>query len=90
MIRALADKGGLAAVNFGSAERGPEAAEFWRRIYAEHSIEWASIERVADHIDPIVELVGIDYVGLGSDFGRRRDSLPMGLRVWPSIRSGSG
>jgi len=28
----------------------------------------ANIARVADHIDYIVNLVGVDYVGLGSDF----------------------
>jgi membrane dipeptidase len=27
-----------------------------------------SIERLVDHIDHITRLVGIDYVGLGSDF----------------------
>jgi microsomal dipeptidase-like Zn-dependent dipeptidase len=27
-----------------------------------------TVEDVADHIDHVVQLVGVDYVGLGSDF----------------------
>jgi len=37
-----------------------------------------SIGEVADHIDHVVELVGIDHVGIGSDFDGV-SSLPEGL-----------
>lgn len=41
---------------------------------------FADVEMVANHIDHVVKLVGIDYVGLGSDFDGVGDSLPTGLK----------
>ncbi len=41
---------------------------------------FADIEIVADHIDRVVELAGIDHVGFGSDFDGVGDSLPTGLK----------
>lgn len=41
---------------------------------------FADVERVADHIDHIVALAGIDHVGFGSDFDGVGDSLPTGLK----------
>ena len=35
---------------------------------------------VADHIDHVVNLIGIDHVGIGSDFDGVGDSLPVGLK----------
>jgi membrane dipeptidase len=35
---------------------------------------------VANHIDHVVALAGIDHVGLGSDFDGVGDSLPTGLK----------
>ena len=34
---------------------------------------------VADHIDYVVQLVGIDHVGLGSDYDGVGPTLPVGL-----------
>jgi membrane dipeptidase len=53
MIRALADHGGVMGMNFAPAFVAKENP---------------TVENVVDHIDHIVELVGPDYVGLGSDF----------------------
>ena len=41
---------------------------------------YSTVERVADHIDRVVELAGIDYVGIGSDYDGVGDSLPEGLK----------
>jgi membrane dipeptidase len=41
---------------------------------------YSDVERVADHIDHIVSLIGIDHVGLGSDYDGVGDSLPRGLK----------
>lgn len=41
----------------------------WNEVQDEMiAIERPSFKRIADHIDHIVSLVGIEYVGLGSDF----------------------
>lgn len=55
--------------------------EFRARLdeyYAEHPKAEASVGDVADHIDHVVELVGIDHVGLGSDFDGITET-PVGL-----------
>ena len=39
----------------------------------------ATVKDVADHIDRVVKLAGIDHVGFGSDFDGVGDSLPTGL-----------
>jgi membrane dipeptidase len=41
---------------------------------------YSDLEMVADHIDRVVELAGIDHVGFGSDFDGVGDSLPTGLK----------
>ena len=37
------------------------------------------VSDVAAHIEHVIELVGIDYVGLGSDYDGVGDNLPEGL-----------
>lgn len=41
---------------------------------------YADVETVADHIDHVVKLVGVDHVGIGSDYDGVGDSLPTGLK----------
>jgi membrane dipeptidase len=49
--------------------------------FAQNHIElYSDVERVADHIDHVVKLTGIDYVGIGSDFDGVGDTLPIGLK----------
>lgn len=43
-------------------------------------IVYGDVSEVAGHIDHVVKLVGIDYVGLGSDFDGVGDALPVGLK----------
>lgn len=50
------------------------------RMERERPIPVADVATVADHIDHVVRLVGIDHVGLGSDFDGVGDSLPTGLK----------
>ena len=107
MIEALADKGGVIQINFGSTflsgevkddrdkydaaldehlahqklDPDSDAGKAAVQAYAkEHPAPRASVKTVADHIDHVVKLVGIDHVGLGSDFDGVGDSLPDGLR----------
>ncbi len=57
MIRALAAAGGVIQINFYP-------------VFLDSSYESAnpSYRRITDHIDHVVGLVGVDHVGLGSDF----------------------
>tara|TARA_R110002096_G_scaffold171490_1_gene344330 strand:+ start:7258 stop:8493 length:1236 start_codon:yes stop_codon:yes gene_type:complete len=46
----------------------------------ENPLPFATAEDVANHIDHVVQLVGVDHVGFGSDFDGVGDSLPIGLK----------
>ncbi len=41
---------------------------------------YANLDSVVQHIDYAVKLVGVDHVGLGSDYDGVGDSLPLGLK----------
>jgi len=119
MIRALAQKGGVIMINFGSAfiseaarqysvERWPASrafikehsglsreeaqAQFAAAWEAEHGpMPYASLEDVLDHFDHVVALVGVDHVGIGSDYDGVGDSLPTGLKdvsAYPNLVEG--
>ena len=45
-----------------------------------HEPLFSDVEMVANHIDHVVKLAGVDHVGFGSDFDGVGDSLPMGLK----------
>ncbi len=46
----------------------------------EYPILFADVETVANHIDHVRKLVGIDHIGIGSDFDGVGDTLPTGLK----------
>lgn len=59
----------------------PDEAEYnraWEEWRREHPIDAGTIHDVVDHIDHIVRVAGIDYVGLGSDYDGV-SKLPAGL-----------
>ncbi|KPK56577.1 MAG: peptidase M19 [Thiotrichales bacterium SG8_50] len=119
MITALAEKGGVIMINFGSAfiteearqyssERWPASTAFveehgdlpreealkafaaqWE---AEHGpMPYASLDDVLDHFDHVIKLVGVDHVGIGSDYDGVGDSLPTGLKdvsAYPNLAEG--
>ncbi|MFN0037645.1 MAG: dipeptidase [Saprospiraceae bacterium] len=61
-------------------ELGPEALKFFQEFGKKNGEPfWISVREVADHIDHIKNLVGIDYVGLGSDFDGVGFALPPDL-----------
>ncbi|RMF76039.1 MAG: membrane dipeptidase [Acidobacteria bacterium] len=60
-------------------ERGSdEAREFIERYRREHPVPETTVADVVAHIDHVVELVGVDHVGFGSDFDGV-GALPRGL-----------
>ncbi|MEM7575390.1 MAG: dipeptidase [Bacteroidota bacterium] len=54
--------------------------EFVELFQAENPRLFADVETVADHIEHVVHLAGVEHVGLGSDFDGVGDSLPTGLK----------
>jgi len=67
------------------AERGilwgdPALEEHVREYRKTHPVPFADVSDVADHIEHVVQLVGVDHVGFGSDFDGVGDSLPTGLK----------
>jgi membrane dipeptidase len=107
MIKALARKGGVIQINFGTsfldekarldidAKRkqltallkeknlkftDPAAKELMEKFQKENPILFADVEKVADHIDHVVKIAGVDYVGIGSDYDGVGDTLPTGLK----------
>jgi len=60
--------------------RDPEAQPIIDQFAKDHKDLYSDVSRVADHIDHVVELVGIDHVGIGSDYDGVGDSLPLGLK----------
>jgi membrane dipeptidase len=57
-----------------------EGRDYRRQYFADRPVDYADISEVVDHIDHVVELVGVDHVGFGSDFDGVGDSLPVGLK----------
>ncbi len=62
-------------LDYSDKRAKPIKKQFWEKVEKRH----AKLSQVADHIDHVVKLVGIDHVGLGSDFDGVGDTLPEGL-----------
>lgn len=58
----------------------PRAKPLLEQFEKDHPPSFATVEQVADHVDHVKKLVGVDHVGLGSDFDGVGDSLPTGLK----------
>jgi membrane dipeptidase len=58
----------------------PKVVAFKETYDKIHPRVFADVTDVADHIDHVVKLTGIDAVGLGSDFDGVGDSLPTKLK----------
>jgi len=61
-------------------EPGSEEAQEFRQTYFQENFKFSTVEKVADHIDHVVDLVGIEHVGLGSDYDGVGPTLPVGLK----------
>lgn len=68
--------------------RTDSAAVAYIEKYSAENNPFPNVSKVADHIDLVVALVGIDHVGFGSDFDGVGDSLPTGLKdvsMYPNL-----
>ena len=69
----------------------PQVEAFEDKYRAENPYPYSTLSQVLDHIDHVVELIGIDHVGIGSDFDGVGDSLPTGLKdvsAYPNLVQG--
>jgi membrane dipeptidase len=64
----------------GLSEYDPAFTAFEKAYRSKHPYPFATVSDVADHIDHVVQLVGAEFVGIGSDFDGVGDSLPVGLK----------
>lgn len=62
-------------------EHGDEAAnKVYEDLSSNNPLKFADVNKVVDHIEHVINIAGIDYVGFGSDFDGVGDSLPTGLK----------
>jgi membrane dipeptidase len=78
-------------------ENGLEASEetlaaFAEAFEAEHGgYPYATLDETLDHFDHVRDLVGVDHLGIGSDYDGVGDSLPVGLKdvsTYPNLVQG--
>ena len=78
-------------INAELGEGTEEAEAAIAQMREENEYPFATYENVLDHFDHIVELVGIDHVGIGSDYDGVGDTLPEGLKdasTFPNLIQG--
>ncbi len=107
MIKAMAQRGGVIMINFGSSfiseparrwfddmaaarkawleehgydEHGPERSKFNQRYREENPFPYAGMDELMAHFTHVIDLVGVEHVGIGSDFDGVGDSLPEGMK----------
>jgi len=68
MIRALGGKGGVIMINYSVGFLSNERYEAQEKNPPPAELPRVSWEKIVDHIDHAVKLVGATHVGLGSDF----------------------
>lgn len=56
-----------------------EAWKYEENYWKENPLASATVKDVANHIDHVKNLVGVDYIGIGSDFDGTGGLLPVGL-----------
>ncbi|MCP4204550.1 MAG: membrane dipeptidase [bacterium] len=59
---------------------GPEMEEWMKEYRKTNPMPLADLGDVVDHIEHVIEIAGIDHVGLGSDFDGVGPTLPEGLK----------
>ena len=68
-----------------------ETEKFSKSYTEKNPLPYATLETVLDHIDHVVKLIGIDHVGIGSDYDGVGDTLPIGLKdvsTYPNLVQG--
>jgi membrane dipeptidase len=79
LVNLFADRAEFMKTHSVAAD-SPEVAEFMKTFREANPFPFASTEQLVDHFDHVIELVGVDHVGIGSDYDGVGDSLPIGLK----------
>ncbi len=66
--------------SIGLNRESPGAEEEMEKFMSKNKLTFSNVKVVADHIDHVVKIAGIDHVGFGSDYDGVGDSLPTGLK----------
>lgn len=80
-----------AQINRELGEGSAEAQVAIKQMRADNPYPFAELNDVLDHFDHIVELIGIEHVGIGSDYDGVGDTLPEGLKdvsTFPNLIQG--
>jgi membrane dipeptidase len=64
----------------GYDEHSPEQRAFAKQYREEHPFPFADMDDLMAHYTHVIDLVGIEHVGIGSDFDGVGDSLPEGMK----------
>jgi membrane dipeptidase len=64
----------------GLAKESEEASAFGDSYRLENPLPFATMDEVVAHFQRVIEMVGVEHVGIGSDFDGVGDSLPLGLK----------
>lgn len=78
-------------INEALGEGTDEAQAAIEQMREENQYPFATYEDVLEHFDHIIQLVGIDHVGIGSDYDGVGDTLPEGLKdasTFPNLIQG--
>ncbi len=78
-------------VNEITDSNDPAVQEFQEKFRAENPFAFADLNDVLDNFDHVVKLVGVDHVGIGSDYDGVGDSLPTNLKdvsTYPNLIRG--
>lgn len=80
-LEKLTAKGGIICVTFFSEQVSQECLAQRGKIQDITKMPRARVEELIDHIDYLKKKVGIDYVGIGSDYGGSGRLAPKGLET---------
>jgi membrane dipeptidase len=64
----------------GLDEDGDEAEQFEKDYRVEHPFPFATLDDLVANFEHVINLVGVEHVGIGSDFDGVGDSLPEGMK----------
>jgi membrane dipeptidase len=64
----------------GLDEHGDEAEQFQKDYRLEHPFPYATLDDLVANFEHVINLVGVEHVGIGSDFDGVGDSLPEGMK----------